>query len=186
MRHFKPIVFAAALLLVATACTHAADRASGKVGYVPNSADIKYGWLVQGPDIYFDTGANGDLYDPKNPTMLRIILSATDIGDKIKACVNLSCATAALTDGMYIDVCETKVKIEGKAVDDRFYEIRLTAGDTKFNSGTKSSNLKLTTKKPDHLAGSLHMLEFGDNVKVDADFDLTLAKVFKTQYQLTN
>ena len=186
MYHLKLTRLAVAALLMAATSACAADKVSGKVGYEPNSVAIKYGWLVQGPDINFDTGANGDLYDPKNPTMLRIILSATDIGDKIKACVNLSCATGALTDGMYIDVSDTKVKIEGKPVDDRFYEIRLTAGDTKFNSGTKSGNLKLSTKKSDHLAGSLHMLEFADNVKVDVDFDLTLVKVFKTQYQLTN
>lgn len=179
-------LFAVGILLVASVSAQAADKAAGKVGYEPNSATIKYGWLVRGPDIYVDTGPKGDLYDPKNPTMLRIIFSATDIGDKIKECVNLSCAMEALTDGMYLDLSDQKLKIAGQPVDDIPYEIRLTAGDTKFNSGTKKGNLKLSTKTPDHLAGTLHMVEFADNVKVDVSFDLTVIKAFKTQYQLTN
>ena len=171
----------ATTLAAVTGCAFAADRASGTVAHPPTSVEIKYAYLVRGPDVYFDTGANGDLYDPKNPTMLRIILSNTDIGAEIKACVNLSCATDALKDGIYVDYANAKA-----APQDLPYQIRLSQGDdNKSSSVAKIDALSLSSTAPDHLAGKLH-IDFADMWKADADFDLTLFMTFKTQYQLSN
>jgi hypothetical protein len=173
-----------AMMLAAVASSaFAADKASGTVvdKIDPASADIKYGYLLRGPDVYFDTGANGDLYDPKNPTMLRIILSSTDIGAQIRECVNLSCATEVLKDGVYFDYANGK-----GAPHDLPCEIRFSAGDDhKWNNVEKLGALTLSSNKPDHLAGKLH-IDFGGYHEADVDFDLTLFKTFKTQYQLSN
>src|SRR5579859_336626 len=179
MRAMISAALVAAVLATPTGYAFAADNASGTVANPPASIAIKYGYLLRGPDVYFDTGSNGDLYDPKIPTMLRIILSSTDIGAEIKDCVNLSCATGALKNGIYIDYVDAK-----GTPPDLPYQMRLSEGNDN-NSVEKVDALKLSSAAPDHLAGKLH-IDFADIWKADADFDLRLFKTFKTQYQLSN
>ncbi len=151
----------ASMVLAASAGALAADKASGTVSFKTYSTGIKYGWLVRGPDEM----------DP-NKTVLRIYLSSVDIGAKIRACKTLSCADGALDDGAMIDF--------GDATH-LGYALRLNGEMVQYSGGTDAQAFTLSTKQPDHLAGKLHVDDSAvGGGKLDAEFDLTLTRTFKT------
>ncbi len=151
----------ASIVFAASAGALAADKANGTVSFKTYSTAVKYGWLVRGPDEM----------DP-NKTILRIYLSSVDIDAKIRACNTLSCADGALDDGAMIDF--------GNATH-LGYALRLNDELVQYSGGTNAQAFTLSAKQPDHLAGKVHIDDSAiGGGKVDAEFDLTLTRTFKT------
>ena len=151
----------ASIVFAVSAGALAADKVSGKVSFKTYSTAVKYGWLVRAPD-------------EMNPskTVLRIYLSSADVGAKIRACKTLSCADGALYDGAMIDF--------GDATH-LGYALRLNGELVQYSGGTNAQAFTLSTKQANHLAGKLHIDDSAvGGGKVDAEFDLTLTRTFKT------
>jgi hypothetical protein len=144
---------------VASTGALAADRASGSVAFKTYSSPIKYGWLVRGPDEM-----------DASKTVLRMYLSSSDVGDKIKACRTLACADDALDDGAMIDYGDARHLA---------YAIRLNGELVQYSGGTNAQAFTLSSNEPNRLAGKVHIDD--DAVgggKIDAEFDLTLTRTF--------
>jgi hypothetical protein len=147
------------MLLATSTFALAGDSASGTVNFQTAKSAVKFGWLVRGPDEM----------DPSK-TVLRLYLSSVDIGAKIKACKTFSCADNALEDGAMVDFGDAR---------HLGYAIRLNGERVQYSGGTDGDAFTLTTNKPDHLAGKLHIDDAAvGGARVDAVFDLTLAKTF--------
>jgi hypothetical protein len=148
------------VLLLATALpAAAADKAGGTAAFKTWSSAIKYAALVRGPDEM-----------DESRTVLRIYLSSSDIGAKIKACKTLSCADGALTDGAMVDFGDARHLA---------YAVRLNGERAQYSGGTDADAFTLSTNKADHLAGKVHIDDAASGgAKVDAEFDLTLANTF--------
>ncbi len=59
------------------------------------------------------------------------------------------------------------------------YAVRLDGGRTQYSGGTTPDAFVLSTNKPDHLAGKVHIDDAASGgAKVDAQFDLGLATTF--------
>lgn len=150
-----------AVLLIASTNAFAADKASGRAAFKTWSSAIKFAALVRGPDEM-----------DESKTVLRIYLSSSDIGAKIKACKTLSCADAALIDGAMVDFSDAR---------HLGYAVRLNGERAQYSGGTDEGAFALTTNKPDHLAGKVHIDDAASGgAKVDAEFDLSLANTFKS------
>ena len=155
----RNVLVASVILLAASTLVLAGDNASGTVSFKTSKGAMKFGWLVRGPDEM----------DPSK-TILRIYLSSVDIGPKIKACATLSCADSALVDGVMVDFSDAR---------HLGYVVRLNGERVQYSGGTDGDAFQLSTSKPDHLAGRLHIDDATtDGAKVDAAFDLTLVKTF--------
>ena len=148
-------------MLASSAVALAADSANGAVSLKTAKGTLKFGCLVRGPDEM----------DPSK-TILRIYLSSVDIGAKIKACKNPSSADRALEDGVMVDFSDAR---------HLGYALRLNGGRVQYSGSTSGDAFTLTTSKPDHLVGKLHIDDTAaDGPKVDATFDLTLVNTFTT------
>jgi hypothetical protein len=87
--------FALSISAFCSLSTEAADGAAtakGTVVYKGKSVALQYAYLVKGPDVV----------DPKQ-VIRRVILSPTDIGDRIRACTTMSCSDGDLREGMTVD-----------------------------------------------------------------------------------
>ena len=159
MMLLRNVLVVSAILLATSTLALAADSASGTVNFKTATSAVKHGWLVRGPDEM----------DPSK-TILRIYVSSVDIGAKIKACKTLSCADSALTDGAMVDFSDAR---------HLGYAVRLNGERVQYSGGTDGDAFTLTTSKPDHLAGKLHIDDAAvGGAKVDAVFDLSLVNTF--------
>ena len=160
MISIRQIVCAAAMLLLATT-GHAEEKVSGSVKFKNWSSALKYAWMVRSPDEM-----------DASKSILRIYLSSADIGAKIKACKTLSCANLALEDGAMVDFSDARHLA---------YAVKLNGQRVQYSGGTDGDAFKLSTNRPDHLAGKLHIDDASvGGAKVDAEFDLMLTNTFKT------
>lgn len=147
------------LALAASTAALAADGASGTISFHGHAGAIKHAWMVRGPDE-MDAGK----------TVLRIYLSSADIGAKIKACKTLSCADAALEDGAMIDYGDASHLA---------YAVRLEGERVQYSGATDRDAFTLSTTRPDHLAGKLHIDDSAaGGAKIDAQWDVALANTF--------
>jgi opacity protein-like surface antigen len=161
MNSLRNILGVAGTVLALSTVVLAVDHASGTVKFKTYTGAVKYGSLVRGPDEM----------DPSK-TVLRLYLSSADIGAKIKACKTLSCADGALQDGAMVDYSDAP---------HLGYAIRLNGERAQYSGGTDGDAFKLSTNKPDHLAGKLHIDDSASGgARVDADFDLTVVNTFKS------
>ena len=135
-------------------------HASGSATFDKHSVTFKYGWLVRGPDDF-----------DHSKTILRIYLSGTDIGAKILACDSLSCIDESMFDGGFVNYSDATYN---------GYWVTLSGGHFQFSGGAEATAFTLTTKRPDHLAGKIHIDDSSfHGAKLDAEFDLPLLKTFK-------
>ena len=159
MMSLRNILVVSALSLASSAHALAGDSASGTVSFQAAKGAVKYGFLVRGPDEM----------DPSK-TVLRLYLSSADIGAKVKAAKTFSDADNALTDGAMVDFGDAR---------HLGYAIRLNGERVQYSGGTDGEAFKLTTNKPDHLAGKVQIDDSASGgAKVAATFDLTLVKTF--------
>lgn len=150
-----------ATFMLAAPAVLAADAASGAVAFKTFSSTVKFAYLVRGPHEFIP-----------NQIVSRIYLSSSDIGAKIKACQTLACADGALTDGAMVDFGDAP------HLD---YALRLNGEHVQYSGATGSDAFKLTTNKPDRLAGKVHIDDAAaGGGKVDADFDVTVMNTFKS------
>ena len=159
MKSLRNILVLSALWLATSTLALAGDSASGTVSFQAAKGAVKYGFLVRGPDEM----------DPSK-TVLRLYLSSVDIGAKIKAAKTFSDADRALEDGAMVDFSDAS---------HLGYAIRLNGERVQYSGGTDAEAFKLTTNKPDHLAGKVQIDDSASGgAKVAATFDLTLVKTF--------
>ena len=159
MMSLRNILVVSAMSLASSTFALAGDSASGTVSFQAAKGSVKNGFLVRGPDEM----------DPSK-TVLRLYLSSGDIGAKIKAAKTFSEADKALEDGAMVDFSDARHLA---------YAIRLNGERVQYSGGTDQDAFTLTTNKPDHLAGKVHIDDSASGgAKVDATFDLTLLKTF--------
>jgi len=153
----------ACTLALAFACTAAiaADHGTGTIVLNKKTAAIQHAALVRGPDEM-----------KPSRSILRLYLSTADMSGKIKACKTLSGADQALEDGATVDYGDAPHLA---------YWVHVNGGLAQYSGGTDASAFTLSTNKPDHLAGKLHIDDTSmGGAKIDADFDLTPINTFKT------
>lgn len=157
------IILRSCALALAFACTAAiaADHGTGSIVLNKKTAAIQHAALVRGPDEM-----------QPSRSILRLYLSTADMSDKIKACKTLSCADQALEDGATVDYGDAPHLA---------YWVHVNGGLAQYSGGTDASAFALSTNKPDHLAGKLHIDDTSmGGAKIDADFDLSVINTFKT------
>jgi hypothetical protein len=133
-----------------------AGDAKGSLVYKTRTANLKYAYLVKGPDAI------------SKKTIRRLILSATDLGAKISACKTLSCTDSDLNDGLSVNF-DSGPRLN----------YWMVQNDQKIQySGTlKPEVLKTTADDAKHIAGKLAFDDAGaGGPKVDVEFDATLTK----------
>lgn len=157
-----------ATFLVAAICTIVltwlsagalAGEVNGTIAHRGNAIPVRYAYLVKGPDSM----------DPKT-IVRKIILSATDLEAKIRACATMSCADSDLNDGMTIDF-DAGPRLNYWVVRNR---------QTVQYSGTAPPTVFAATRnEPTHLAGTLSFDSAGSGgPKVELRFDAALLKEF--------
>jgi hypothetical protein len=120
----------------------------------PLSVDLKYAYVVVGPDT-FDA----------EKTTRRLVFAAEDLRARIEACKGIRCAVTMSSDGLVLDLDEAGSSSYWAHVQPMQY-----AGSV------DSGGLVLRTDKPGRLAGTLKI----DNARVTTTtaFDATLVKAF--------
>lgn len=149
------IAVAVALLAMVAWPAHAGD-ARGTVAYKGRTADVKFAYLVKGPDAM-----------SKQP-IRRIILSSKDLSAKIAACKTMSCTDGDLDEGLSIN-------LEGGS---RFnYWMVMNGQKIQFSGTEPTSSLVTKTDDAKKIAGkvSFDKTSIG-GPKVDVEFDATMVK----------
>lgn len=152
-----PLAAAIALSLATAGPALAAGTdAKGTLVYKGKTANVKYAYLVQGPDAI-----------SKKP-IKRLILSTTDLAAKIATCKKMSCTDSDLGDGMSVNIDG------GERIDFWFVQ-----NDQKVQySGTEpAASLAAKVNDGKRLAGTLRFDKTAaGGPKVDVEFDAALAK----------
>ncbi len=154
--------FLAALALgaVSTFAAVAADIGTGSVNYKGQTVGLKYAWLVSGPS---------DMEPGK--TVRRLVMSASDIGAKLKACTAFSCTDGSVTEGVTVDFTG------GPRLN---YWIVMNGQKVQYSGTARPDAFAVVANEPAHLAGRLAVDDTGaGGPKIDAQFDVTLLKDFK-------
>lgn len=149
-----------ALGAVFTSAAIAVDVGTGSVNYKGQTVGLKYAWLVSGPS---------DMEPGK--TVRRLVMSASDIGSKLKACTAFSCTDGSVTEGMTVDFTGGPRLL---------YWIVMNGQKTQYSGTAKPDTFVAAANEPGHLAGRLAIDDTGaGGPKIDAQFDVTLLKEFK-------
>lgn len=136
-----------------------AEPATGTVAQGRKTATIRHAWLVSGPDAV----------DPKT-TIRQVVLSATDLGAKIRACATMSCVSGLLGDGMTVDFdagprLNVWVSLDGQRV--------------QYSGTEKPSALTAKANDAKRIAGRLAIDKSSSGgPTIDVEFDAPLAKTF--------
>ena len=145
-----------------TDASAAGGTAKGTVKLKDKTVDLKYAYLVKGPDM-FDS----------SKTVSTVILTPTDIGQKISECKNASCASG-ITEGMTVG------KEDFGSTTRVVYWVVTNDGMMQYSGNDDLSALVLTTDTADRMAGKLTVDDSAaDGPKIDVEFDAPLAKEFK-------
>ena len=154
MRHAMSI----AVLLVAAAFAPPAisGDAKGTVVYKGRSAEVKYAYLVKGPDAM------------SKATIRRLILSTKDLGAKIAACKTMSCTDSDLDDGLSINFDS------GPPLN---YWMVMNGQKVQYSGTLKPEVLKTSASDGKKMAGKLAFDDAGaGGPKADVEFDAPLVK----------
>jgi hypothetical protein len=140
----------------------ASGTAKGTLKIKDKTVDLKYAYLVKSPDM-FDS----------SKTVSTVILTPTDIGQKISECKTASCATG-ITEGMTVGREDFGGTIRV------VYWVVTNDGMMQYSGNDDVSALKLTTDTAEKMAGKLTIDDSAaDGPRIDVEFDAPLAKEFK-------
>ena len=148
-----------ALLIASLPQSAPAGEVKGTLAHRGNAIAVRHAYLVKGPDAV----------DPKM-IVRKLILSATDLEAKIKACTTMSCTDRDLGDGM---------TVEFDAGPRLNYWVVRNRQAVQHSGTTPPSNFTATRNEPGHLAGKLVFDSAGSGgPKVELEFDAPLLKEF--------
>lgn len=147
------------LCLALSAAPAAAGDAKGTLSHRGTAIPVRHAYLVKGPDAV----------DPKI-IVRKLILSATDLEAKIKACTTMSCTDRDLGEGM---------TVEFDAGPRLNYWVVRNRQAVQHSGTTPPANFTATRNEPGHLAGKLSFDSAGSGgPKVEIEFDAPLMKTF--------
>ena len=136
-----------------------AEPAKGTVAQGGRSATIQHAWLVAGPDAI----------DPKT-TIRQVVLSATDIGTKIRACARMGCVSGLVEEGM------TVIFDAGPRL---LFWVSLNGQRVQYSGTEAPSSFVATANDGKRIAGRLVIdKSTSGGSKVDVQFDTPLVKTF--------
>lgn len=159
MRGAGRALVASAAAIVALAGPAFAEPAKGTVTQAGRSATIRHAWLVVGPDAV----------DPKT-TIRRVVLSANDIGEKLRACATMSCADGNVTDGMTVDL-DAGPRLN--------FWVSLDGQRVQYSGTEPKASLAATANDGKRVAGTLKIDKSkASGPVVDVSFDAPLAKTY--------
>lgn len=144
-----------ALFAISSALATAGD-AKGTLTYKARTANLKYAYLVKGPDMV-----------SKQP-IRRLILSATDLSAKISGCKTMSCADSDLNEGLSVNF-DSGPRLN--------YWMVMNNQKIQYSGTLKPEVLKTTANDGKRIAGKLTFDDAGaGGPKVDIEFDAALTK----------
>lgn len=134
----------------------AAGDANGTLTYKARTANLKYAYLVKGPDTV-----------SKQP-IRRLILSATDLGGKIMACRTMACTDSDLNDGLSVNF-DSGPRLN--------YWMVLNDQKIQYSGTQKPEALTAKSNDGKRIAGTLRFDDAAaGGPKVDVEFDAALVK----------
>jgi hypothetical protein len=156
----KRVAITVSTILLAAALGAPADAtagdAKGTVTYKGRTADIKFAYLVNGPDMV------------SKATIRRLILSTKDLGAKIAACKTISCTDGDLDDGLSINF-DSGPRLN--------YWMVMNGQKIQYSGTLKPEVLKTSVSDAKKMAGKLAFDDTGPGgPKVDVEFDAPLVK----------
>ena len=161
----RVVVLFAVALAVSSAAIAADGTATGTLTYkskgAPISIELKYVWLVKGPDAV----------DPKK-IIRHLIFSSVNLGARIAACKTMSCTDSDLGSGMTVDL-DSGPRLN--------YWVVLNGQLVQYSGTARPEMLKLTSDTPTRLAGKLSIDDVAaGGPKIDVDFDTPLLMELKS------
>jgi hypothetical protein len=165
MRKIATFIFTVAALAAAGVWANAADgTVKGSVAYEGMTVEFKHVYMITGPDVF----------DPK-ATVRTLLFTDADIGDKVKACDSVFCATGLVLNGMTVDFGSRPRLNYWVSANNQLLQISGTA--------IIADAFKSTADTADHLAGTL-IIDDSEvkGPKAEATFDVTLTKAFKAHH----
>ncbi|MGH7851270.1 MAG: hypothetical protein ACREOP_13315 [Thermodesulfobacteriota bacterium] len=165
MRNIAIFVFAVAAFAAAGMLAHAAEgTVKGSVAYEGMTVEFKHVYMITGPDVF----------DPK-VTVRTLLFTDADIGDKVKACDSVFCATGLVLNGMTVDFGSRPRFNYWVGVNNQLLQIGGTA--------ITADAFKSTADTADHLAGTL-IIDDSEvkGPKAEATFGVTLTKAFTAHH----
>ena len=157
-RNVASVLLAGLLALIALPAA-AAGEAKGTVVYKGRTADIKYAYLVKGPDAV-----------TKQP-IRRLILSTKDLGAKIASCSKMSCMDADLDEGLEVDL------VDGPRLN---YWLVMNGQKVQYSGTEPKESLASTANDAKKIAGTLKFDKTAaGGPKVDVTFDAPMVKELK-------
>jgi hypothetical protein len=133
-----------------------AGDAKGTVVYKGRTAEVKYAYLVKGPDEVSKT------------VIRRLILSTKDLGAKIAACKTLSCTDSDLDDGLSINF-DSGPRLN--------YWMVMNGQKIQYSGTLKPEVLKTSASDAKKMAGKLVFDDAGaGGPKADVEFDAPMVK----------
>jgi hypothetical protein len=143
-------IFAVSSALAAT------GDAKGTLTYKTRTTNLKYAYLVKGPDMV------------SKQTIRRLILSASDLGAKIAACKTMSCTDSDLMEGLSINF-DSGPRLN--------YWMVQNGQKVQYSGTLKPEVLKTTASDAKRMAGTLAFDDAGaGGPKVDVEFDAAMVK----------
>ncbi|MGH7891670.1 MAG: hypothetical protein ACREN0_05310 [Thermodesulfobacteriota bacterium] len=160
---FLTVILGTGGLTIFTASAYAAGgTAKGTIKIKDKTVDLKYAYLVKGPDA-FDS----------SKTVSTVIITPNDISKEITECKSASCASG-ITEGMTVG------KEDFGSTTRVVYWVVTNAGMMQYSGNDDVSALVLTTDTADRMAGKLTIDDSAaDGPKIDVEFDAPLVKEFK-------
>jgi hypothetical protein len=135
----------------------AADGSKGTAAYQGKTIELKYVYLVKGPDAMSNA-------------IRELVFSPTDIGAKIQACASLGCVSGELKEGMTVDF-DAGPRLN--------YWIVTNGQRVQYSGTAEPSSFTASANEANRLAGALKIDDAGaGGGKVDVTFDAGLAKDF--------
>ncbi|HBZ57493.1 MAG TPA: hypothetical protein DEO88_18990 [Syntrophobacteraceae bacterium] len=155
------LVWAVGLLWTGVASAgEAKGTLSYKGGGQEESVILKHAYLVEGPDAV-----------DANTTVRRLVLSADDIGSKIRGCESMNCVDSQISEGLEVDF------VGGPRLN---YWLSIKNGRVQYSGTTKPASMETTTDQPDKLVGKLNLDDrAAGGPRVEVNFDAPLLKKFK-------